>query len=288
MRPALRNATVTGFVLAAALFATALAQAPSLVLADGTTCLAAAPGTNVSVAGAPVGHFCLRGVVLQDDLRLQDGTASVTRVTFDPADPKTVFEVTPLELEVSSVWLAGGGVCYWAGYGATLAFGGERVNYTCQGDDVLLGDLEQVGGEVYAHKGTVGHDDEGFTLSDEARVRVTRLDATSPLVGVRWQLVSFGEGQDEPAAQARPTLEVEAGMAYGTTGCNRWFSPVEFGLGGAVSFTTPGSTMMYCEGLMEQEQRFLAALSAVSGYRLEAEGRLVLFGGEGELVFSDR
>jgi putative lipoprotein len=64
------------------------------------------------------------------------------------------------------------------------------------------------------------------------------------------------------------TLSIEAsGRASGTGGCNRYFGDVTFAAG-LIEFGTIGSTRMACpDAVMDQEQRFFAALASARGYR---------------------
>ncbi|MGH7354026.1 MAG: META domain-containing protein [Candidatus Rokuibacteriota bacterium] len=65
------------------------------------------------------------------------------------------------------------------------------------------------------------------------------------------------------------TFESEE-RAVGSTGCNRYFAAVRLSERARLRFGQVGSTRMACPPLvMEQEQRFLAALEAVRGYRLD-------------------
>jgi hypothetical protein len=95
------------------------------------------------------------------DTVIGDGTAPSTIVGKDggglppgPADP-------------TAIVLPDGSECLWAGDGATLAFDGERVNYTCGGpESVLLGDFVQTSDIVWSvTRGTVSHGANGFELT---------------------------------------------------------------------------------------------------------------------------
>ncbi len=285
MRIALRDLVMTATVLAAALGGLAAARGADIVLPDGDTCKIVGPDLNPSLANGRVSHFCSDGVALVGGLQLGDGLGLVTRVTYDPNDPQTVFSDGLVSIEVRGVTLGGGTVCLHAGEGATIAFDGERANYTCDDDSVLLGALEADGDEVFATQATFTHDAAGFHLVAKERVAVQTIDASSPITGVEWKLESFGVGGTPALENAPATLTIMAGRASGTTGCNNYFAAVTFGLDGAIAFAQPGATMMYCDGAMDQEQDFFATLMGIDGYELSADGKLVLIGSEGSLVF---
>lgn len=282
----MRHALRTLIVLALALTGLAAAQGVNIVLPDGSTCKAVGPEVNVSVAGGRVSHFCNEGVALVGDLLLEDETGLVTRITYDPADARNILDDSLVALEVRGVTLADGTECLHAGFGATLAIDGARANYTCGEDTVILGYFENTDQGVYAEKATIGHGPGGFTLAGKERVLVSTLDASSPITNVEWHLVSFGTNGTPALADSPATLEIVDGQAVGTTGCNRYFAAVEFGLDGLVGFGPAGSTMMYCEGAMDQEQRFLATLAGVTSFHMTADGLLVLGGSDGDLLFS--
>lgn len=281
MRHALRNL----LVVITALVGVAAAQGVNIVLPDGATCTAVGPDVNVTVAGGQVSHFCNAGVALVGELLLVDDYGLVTRVVYDPNAAQTIYDDALVALEVKGVTLANGATCLHAGYGATLAYEGDRANFTCDDDGVLLGYFETSGADVYATRGAVGQGAAGLSVSGKERMLVRTIDASDPITNVQWNLVSFGVGGTPALADAPATLTITDGQAAGTTGCNRYFAGVAFGLDGAVGFGAAGSTMMFCEGAMEQEQRFLSTLSAVDRYSLTSDGQLVLSGAEGDLVF---
>ncbi len=67
------------------------------------------------------------------------------------------------------------------------------------------------------------------------------------------------------------------GRAYGSAGCNHWFAGYT-GVEGQLRFDPPGSTRKGCApALMEQEQRFLAALAQVQRWDFNAIGQLQLW-----------
>jgi uncharacterized lipoprotein YbaY len=83
--------------------------------------------------------------------------------------------------------------------GATLAFDGKRLNYSCEGEgdeeSGILGDLEAAGaGVFYAEKVLLGRDGEGFVVEETARMAVTQIN------GVEWSAdPSVATGAEEEA-----------------------------------------------------------------------------------------
>jgi heat shock protein HslJ/uncharacterized lipoprotein YbaY len=74
------------------------------------------------------------------------------------------------------------------------------------------------------------------------------------------------------------------GRVAGSGGCNRWFARFDL-TGETLSIGPAGATMMACApALMDQERRFLAALSVVRGFDIDATGALVLLGPDGAVM----
>jgi heat shock protein HslJ len=81
---------------------------------------------------------------------------------------------------------------------------------------------------------------------------------------------------------SRVTVEIDGDdRAAGRASCNRWFASVT-SVDGGISFGQAGSTMMACApSLMDQEQRFLAALARITSFEIDATGALLLTGDDG-------
>jgi putative lipoprotein len=63
----------------------------------------------------------------------------------------------------------------------------------------------------------------------------------------------------------------------GRAACNQYFGTVERGEGGRLVLKPAGATRMACPGLvMDQERRFLEALSTITAYRREGTTLLLL------------
>lgn len=107
------------------------------------------------------------------------------------------------------------------------------------------------------------------------------------MIGSNWKLVSLGG--DLPVENSEITLAFGAdGQASGAAGVNRYFGPYQLRSpdrpDGALAFGEFGTTRIAGpDELMTQEQRYLGALRAVTGYRaggalleLDADGRPLL------------
>ncbi len=74
------------------------------------------------------------------------------------------------------------------------------------------------------------------------------------------------------------------GRAFGSAGCNHWFAAYSL-KGQQISFSQAGSTRKMCApALMEQEQRFLDALSAVERWDISSIDQLQLWPAEGKPI----
>jgi heat shock protein HslJ len=100
------------------------------------------------------------------------------------------------------------------------------------------------------------------------------------LLGTAWRADEIG-GRGVVDG-ARSTMEfAKAGQVGGLAGCNQYFGPVSLD-GEAVSFGNLAATRMMCpEAQMEQEQRFLEALSAARRLTLTQEGQVLLIFADG-------
>ena len=79
------------------------------------------------------------------------------------------------------------------------------------------------------------------------------------------------------------TLTLAAdGRAYGNAGCNHWFAPYTLD-GDKLSFGTVGSTRkLYAPALMEQEKRFLQALTTVQRWDISPIEQVRFWPAEGK------
>ena len=109
------------------------------------------------------------------------------------------------------------------------------------------------------------------------------------LQDTRWVLVTL-EGES-PLPDRAPSAEFSEDQISGSTGCNTYFGTYEVS-DDELSIGAVAVTEMWCmepEGVMDQEQAFLAALASVTSYRLAGE-RLELLDdtGQATLTFESR
>jgi heat shock protein HslJ len=107
------------------------------------------------------------------------------------------------------------------------------------------------------------------------RPKAGALSDALPLVGTRWLLENMSGRRVVDGVQS--TLEfVAADRVAGSGGCNRYAGPVVVS-GNTLRFGPLVGTKMSCPAsIMEQEDRFLAALRTSTTYRIDEPGKLVL------------
>ena len=108
-------------------------------------------------------------------------------------------------------------------------------------------------------------------------------EVPAPLGSIVWELTAIG---NKRPIEGRPiTMILENGSARGSAGCNTYGG--EFKVhGDRIVFENIFATMMACpepEGIMEQEQAYLAFLGAVDSFQV-SENRLRLFRPDGEAI----
>lgn len=102
-----------------------------------------------------------------------------------------------------------------------------------------------------------------------------------------WRLVQYtsGLGLTNPISDSEITLHFADKELNGNAGCNSYFGEYEWrGQHELVISGQIGSTKMFCEKFMKQEQLYLMLLSEVTAYSLE-DSLLELSGPNGQLVF---
>ncbi|HEX6868902.1 MAG TPA: META domain-containing protein, partial [Candidatus Limnocylindrales bacterium] len=103
------------------------------------------------------------------------------------------------------------------------------------------------------------------------------------LAGSAWTAVLVG-GQPVVAVSP-PTARFDADIIQGTTGCNGYSGPYRYAAG-AITFGEVISTAMGCEDpIGATEQRFMAALTKATTVSIEPDGRMVLDGPGGSILF---
>jgi len=112
-------------------------------------------------------------------------------------------------------------------------------------------------------------------------------EPASLLQGAEWTVVSIGGKPLVAGSKATLTFAPDGSLS-GHASCNRFMS--EYKLSGeGLSIASPAGTRMMCEPpLMQQEQAFLAALSATQGFSISADGALLLRTGDGRTIEARR
>lgn len=114
----------------------------------------------------------------------------------------------------------------------------------------------------------VGASPEGETPAPAAS---TGLDSST------WAIQSIGAITLPPDAGASLSVE-PGGRVSGETGCNRYSGDLSVD-GAALTFGPLATTRLACEpALLEQERAVLEALAGVTGWTVDADGRLHLTG----------
>ena len=111
------------------------------------------------------------------------------------------------------------------------------------------------------------------------------LSVADRLDGTSWKLVFLGKDQAIDAVSI--TASFIEDQISGSAGCNSYFGTYQI-QGNQINFGQMGSTMMFCadpEGVMDQEQDFLASLSGTHNFKVE-DGQLKIFLSDDEaLIF---
>ena len=117
---------------------------------------------------------------------------------------------------------------------------------------------------------------------------------TAPLEDKTWVLESYGETGNLQAViegtEITATFKSAEHQVNGSAGCNHYFGDYEVSKG-SLSIPVVGSTEMYCmepEGVMDQEQQYLQALTLALSYIIEDGQLKITCSGENVLVFTTR
>lgn len=102
------------------------------------------------------------------------------------------------------------------------------------------------------------------------------------LEGTSWSLI---EVNDQPNIDGTdPTLIFEADRVGGNGSCNSFGGDYEVG-NGKLTFGPIASTLMYCEGFMDQEAAYLTALQEAAGYQIMG-GNLQILNADGQVILT--
>jgi putative hemolysin len=166
-------------------------QAAIIELPDGTRCSFAGTGATLTFEGKRLNYTCEaegQEVGLLGDLKQSEGVWTVEKVVIGHGDSGFfVQESEEVTMTIERIELADGTQCLFAGTGATLAFEGKRLSYTCQveGQEVgLLGDLKQSEGVWKVEKVVIGHGDSGFFVQESEEVTIKVMSGSAASAGM--------------------------------------------------------------------------------------------------------
>jgi heat shock protein HslJ len=111
-----------------------------------------------------------------------------------------------------------------------------------------------------------------------------------PLAGTRWSVTNFNTGMGAVAGLIPGTqisLDFDtAGRITGNAGCNTYFANYRVGASSSLTVDAPGAGKILCEtpeGVMQQEQQYLAALRSAATFQISGN-QLQIRSGTGELA----
>lgn len=111
-------------------------------------------------------------------------------------------------------------------------------------------------------------------------------DPLSLLIG-DWRIEEIGGEPVIAGSETSLAFELD-GSTHGNGSCNRFFGGFTL-TGEGLTLSPGGSTMMACEqGLMDQEQKFLASLETINRFESLADGRLRLVDVDGNAALVAR
>jgi heat shock protein HslJ len=145
---------------------------------------------------------------------------------------------------------------------------------------------------------------DGSTQFRQVTINVTQPIATprppietpapNPLAGTRWTVANFNNGKGAVVgviSGSTITMDFDtSGRVQGKAGCNTYSASYQAG-GNALSVGQPGTTNMFCEtpeGVMQQEQQFLAALHSAAALQISGNQLQIRSGGDALAVVATR
>jgi hypothetical protein len=156
----------------------------TLLLPSGESCRFVGTGATLAFEGERVGYRCEAGeadeaevVLLGEPTFATDSELAVTRAVL--RDGEDGFEVATsevLETFVARAVLADGTECLHAGFGATLAFGERRLNYSCDDESALLGPFSFREGYGTVERGYLERQGESWRLASSERSYVALME----------------------------------------------------------------------------------------------------------------
>lgn len=143
-----------------------------IVLPDGSECRHAGQGATLAYQGKRLTYTCSETTGLIGEVVIANGTEiTLEKATLSGA---AITGSTAETFTLNGIELVDGTICLHAGQGATLAFDGKRLNYTCNGAAAgLIGDISQTNGVFVVELATL----DGTTLAASELVEIVSLSA---------------------------------------------------------------------------------------------------------------
>lgn len=140
----------------------------TIVLPDGTICNFAGRGATLTYEGQRLNYTCGDTLGLIGDVAIANGTdITVATATLEGA---TITGSEPLTFTIQEIELADGTRCLNAGQGATLTYEGKRLNFTCDGNFGLVGEIIQSEETFVAEKAEL--EGTNFVSSDLSEIQI--------------------------------------------------------------------------------------------------------------------
>lgn len=152
-------------------------MATAVVLPDGTECLHAGEGATLSFEDKRLNYTCGEDQGLLGDVEITNGVEVALELA--TIDGTTITESEPLTLTLNAVELADGTVCLNAGEGATLAFDGQRLNFTCPEateETGLIGDIATDEAAFSVERATL----DGTSLVSSESTAIATIETAEP------------------------------------------------------------------------------------------------------------
>jgi hypothetical protein len=149
--------------------------AAQIVLPDRRVCTYVGPEPRARDLGEPVTYDCGNNRGLRGAVEIDGVYITVDREGPENFDRDAIIESQDIRFLIEEIVLVDGSVCRHAGEGATLAFDGKRLNYTCGSPAMgLIGDIEMQAGGVYQiEKATL----DGTELESSTMIAIQSLGA---------------------------------------------------------------------------------------------------------------
>jgi heat shock protein HslJ len=181
-------------------------------------------------------------------------------------------------------------------YNTTYKVDGEEIQINSPMASTLMACPDQVMVQEQTYMQAMGSAEtfeisgDELTLFNEASdALVTYVAGSNELAGTSWEVISYNNGKEAVVSVIIDTTLTadfgEDGQLTGNAGCNSYFASYETDEN-KITIGPAGMTEMFCgdpEGVMEQEQLYLAALGTADVYRIEAD-RMEMRTAEGSMV----